>query len=53
MIASSVWADRVANYVMSQCHADLRGRRRGERETCWRRRGVLLRLVSGTIGGIV
>ena len=46
--------------VMSQCHADLRGlggstfawrRATGERETCWRKRGVSL--VSGMIRGIV
>ena len=52
-------------FVMSQCHADLRGlggspvlvesafawrRATGERETCWCKRGVSL--VSGMIGGI-
>ena len=58
MCGQTVW--RITS-VMSQCHADLRGldgkytfaRRRatGERETCWRKRGVSL--VSGMIGGIV
>ena len=57
MLVSSVRADRVAKntFVMSQCHADLRGLGGKcvcvERETCWCKRGVSL--VSGMIGGIV
>ena len=37
VIASSVWADRVANAsVMSQCHADLRGLAQREMHQGWR-----------------
>ena len=50
MCGQTVW--RITS-AMSQCHAGLRGWRRatGERETCWRKRGVSP--VSGMIGGIV
>ena len=62
-IASSVWADRVANYVRdvaapcgfarSWWEVRLRGAvpLKKKRETCWCKRGVSL--VSGMIGGIV
>ena len=55
MIASSVWADRVANYVRDVAvsrrpwwKVRLRG---AVPETYWCKRGVSL--VSGMIGGIV
>ena len=61
MIASSVWADRVAK-LRSWCRSAMRicaalvgsafawRRSTGERESCWCKRGVSL--VSGMIGGI-
>ena len=63
MIASSVWADRAANYVRHvavpcgfarswwEVSAFAWRRATGERETCWCKHVVSL--VSGMIGGIV